>query len=650
MKIGIYFCNCGSNIADKINSDEVAKAIKHFSDESYFNTVDFICSETGKLQFEEGLKSESPDRVIVAACSPRDHEDIFRHCLTNVGLNPYLLQMVNIREQIAWVTDDKKAATDKAVLGIKSAINRVHLHEPLEKQILEISPDVLVIGAGPAGMKAAISLAEAGRKVVIVERSPFIGGLPALFEDVFPAMECAPCLFEPMMAEILHGEYAKNIELLTMAELSKVTGYYGNFITTIHQKPRHVDLNKCIGCGECIDACPVSMGNKLNNNASIRKAIDFSFTGVLPNIPNLIEHSCLHSKGEECCACKKACPVGDNVVNLDEVESFIKRTVGAIIIATGATIYDISNIANMKADVLADIYDSLQFERMLSSTGPTYGKIVKQDGSSPASIAIIHCAGSLDEEHKPYCSGICCQYALKFNHLISSKLPNTKIIHYYREMVLPGKGAQTLLRHAVNNKNSSISRYDKISDFLVAKSSGGQLQITIKDESILVDMLILCPPIIPSKGSAKLASILGISLDSLGFFKELHGRLDAVQSSINGIYLAGTCHEPMDIVRSTIEGMATAGYILAGLQPGRTLEIEPITADIDETKCARCHLCISLCPYSAIYFNSDKNSAIVNPLLCHGCGICVVACPAGAIIGHGFTDAQIMAEIEGALK
>ncbi|MDD2851130.1 MAG: CoB--CoM heterodisulfide reductase iron-sulfur subunit A family protein [Desulfuromonadaceae bacterium] len=650
MKTGVYFCNCGSNIADKISSAAVSEAAKSFPEGTYVTIVDFICSEDGKQQFEESLKAERPDRVVVAACSPRDHEATFRRCLTNVEMNPYLMQMVNIREQIAWVTEDPAAATEKAIGAIRGAVCRVRLQQPLEKKQLEVCPDALVIGAGPAGMKAALSLAEAGRSVVLVERTPFMGGLPVRFDELFPALECAPCMLEPLMGDLLHGDYAEKIELITMAEVVEVTGFYGNFIAKIRQKPRHVSLHECIGCGECVEACPATTLNVFNSSTSERKAIDFAFAGVLPNAPFLMEDVCIRSRGEICRACKDACPMGEDVVDLDEMETVIERTIGAIIIATGAGLYDASQVVGMGFGTLPDVYDALQFERMLSSTGPTGGEIMTADGGAPSSVAIIHCVGSLDDAHKPYCSGICCQYAFKFNHMITAKLPEATITHYHRELVVPGKEAHSLFHHAVENKNSSLKRYNSIGDLAITRNSSGQLLVNFEGGADTVDMVILCPAVTPAEGADELSAMLDVSRDSFGFYRELHGRMDAAQSTIKGIYLAGACQEPMDVRTAMLEGMASVGYTLAGLQPGRTIEIEPITAEVDETRCSGCRLCGSVCPYHAITFNVEQNVSAVNAVLCHGCGTCVTACPSGAITGHHFTNEQIMAEIEGVLK
>jgi heterodisulfide reductase subunit A len=650
MKTGIYFCNCGSNIADKISAAAVTEAAGSFPGQTYVATLAFICSEAGQEQFTESLKGERPDRVVVAACSPRDHESTFRRCLTAAGLNPYLMQMVNIREQIAWVIEDPAIATEKAIRAIRGAAFRVRLQQPLKKQQLETCPDALVIGAGPAGMKAALALAEAGRSVVIVERTPFIGGLPVRFGELFPALECAPCLLEPLMGDLLHGEHAERIELLTMAELVSVTGFYGNFNVTIRQQPRHISLPECIGCGECVAACPATTSNEFNSNASQRKALDFAFAGVLPNAPFLLEEICLRSHGETCRACRDACPLGVEVVNLEEAETRVERRVGAIILATGAGLYDASRVTGMGLGLFPDVYDAVQFERLLSTTGPTGGEILTSAGIPPASVAFIHCVGSLDKEHIPYCSGICCQYALKFNQLISARLPYTRLTHFHRELVTPGKEGQRIFQQDRPNNKTSLKRYADIRDLHIDQGEDGRLRVSAKGQMTPADMVILCPAIIPAQGADQLSALLDLSRDSFGFFRELQGRTDAAQSTVKGVYLAGSCQEPMDIRTAMLTGMATVGHTLAGLQPGRTIEIEPIFAEVDETRCSGCHLCLSVCPYHAISFNTERNVAQINAVLCHGCGTCPAACPAEAITGHHFTKAQIMAEMEGLLK
>jgi heterodisulfide reductase subunit A len=650
MKTAVYFCNCGTNIKDKIDSEKVKAQMPS---DIYFETVDFACSEDGKKQIEDSLKEHSIERMVISACSPREHERTFMKVMENAGLNPYLMQMVNVREQVAWVTEDNAKATDKAARYINAAIKRVMLHDPLEKRELDMCPDVLVIGAGPAGLKAALSLAEAGRKVVVVERSPVIGGMPVRYEELFPNMECGPCMLEPMMGEILHGEYSENIELLTLSEVVEVVGYYGNFTVKIKQRPRYVDIHKCIGCAECIEPCPVSARNEFNCGLNERKAISFPFAGALPNAPFIDDNICLRAKGQDCSLCKDACPVEDAIL-FEDKEYIVERHAGAIVIATGSDIYDCRNIPNLGYGAIDGIYTSVEFERIVASNGPADGDIRMSGGEPPKSIAIIHCIGSLDERHRGYCSGICCSYAFKFNHIISKKLPDAKIYHLYKEIVIPGKEEFSLYRHAQDNINSFFIRYRNIDDIEITAQQGKKIirnkTLPAEAGSIESDMVILCPAVVPADKSGELSRIFEAALDRFGFFEELHGRMDSAQSKMRGIYLAGTCQSPMDIQKAMNQGMAAAGYILSGLVAGRRLEISPITAIVDADKCSGCRVCISVCPYKAISFDTEKEVSVVNEVLCQGCGTCVSACPSGAIKGNHFTNEEILAEIAEVLQ
>jgi len=649
MKVGVYFCNCGTNIKDRIDSEIVKSKMPS---DIYFETVDFACSEDGKKQIEESLKQNRIERVVISACSPRDHEDTFMRVLSNAGINPYLMQMVNAREQIAWVTEDNIKAAEKAARHINAAIKRVMLHAPLEKKQIDVCPDVLIVGAGPAGLKAALSIAESGRKVILVEKSPVIGGMPVRYEEIFPNMECGPCMLEPMLEEVLHGKYAENIELLTLAEVENVIGYYGNFTVKIKKMPRHIDIHRCIGCAECVGVCPISTKNEFNCGLNERKAIDFPFMGALPNVPFIDKKVCLKFRGKQCNACIEACPVGESIFDFDEKEYIVDRHVGAIILAIGSSIYDCRHIPNLGYGRFEDIYTSIEFERMAASNGPTNGEIRLSNGQSPKSVAIVHCVGSLDKRHKEYCSGICCSYAFKFNHIIRKKFPDTKIYHLYKELVIPGKEEFSLYQHAKDHINSFFVRYNDIDDLEVA-SNGNKKIITNKTplaETIEVDMVILCPAVIPPEDSGRLGGLLEASRDRFGFFEELHSRMDSSQSKIRGVYLAGTCQSPMDIQKAINQGMSAAGYILSGLVTGRRLEINPITAVIDSDRCSGCRVCVLVCPYKAISFDSEKEVSVVNDVLCQGCGTCVAACPSSAVIGNHFTNQEILAEIQEVLR
>lgn len=653
MKIGIYFCACGTNISEKIDPEGVRTRVTNSAGETHFKVVDFLCSEGGQEVFAEDLLVNGIERVVVSACSPREHEGTFMKVLSRSGINPYLFQMVNVREQVAWVTEDRDKATDKASRYIRAAIQRVALHDALEKKEIDICPDVLVIGAGPAGLKTAMSIAQAGRKVVVVEKTPVIGGLPVRYEEIFPNMECGPCMLEPLLGEILHGEHAENIELLTLSEVSEVLGSYGNFTVKVKTQSRYVDTHKCIGCGECIEPCPVSAKNPYNCGLNERKAISFPFAGALPNAPFIDKDICLRLKGEGCNQCKDACPV-DDAINFDDEEGTVERSAGAIVIAIGSDAYDCKRLPNLGYGTLQNVCTAVEFERIMASNGPTEGKILTSAGTAPGSVAIIHCVGSLDKDHRDYCSGVCCQYAFKFNHMIRQKLPGTRIHHFFKELSIPGKEEFALYSHAKDSPDTAFFRYEDIAALHIKEAAHGKTVRFVdpdgEEGSVIADMVILCPAVVPAKGAGALGSILEAAQDKFGFFEELHGRIDSAQSKMKGVYLAGTCQSPMDIQKSMSQAMAAAGYILSGLVPGRKLEIKPITASVDRDHCSGCKVCITVCPYKAISFDSEEDVSVVNDVLCQGCGTCVAACPSGAMKGNHFTTQEILAEIEGVLK
>ncbi|HMD70881.1 MAG TPA: CoB--CoM heterodisulfide reductase iron-sulfur subunit A family protein [Bryobacteraceae bacterium] len=651
MRTGVYFCNCGTNISDRIDFNRLREELAKLPGVAYVKPVGYLCSEDGKQFLETDIGRERPERVVIAACSPREYERAFKQVLERAGMNPYFLQMTNIREQVAWVTPDVEQATWKACAQIRGAAARARLHQPLHKTELDVCRDVVVIGAGPAGLKCALALAEAGRKVVLVEKSPVLGGLPVRYEDLFPNMECGPCLLEPVLGEAMHGTHSANIEILTMAEVTGLKGYCGNFQATLRETPRGVDAEQCMGCGECIPPCPVSVPNEFNFGLDTRHAMALPFAGALPNLPFLDAQACLRGKGEDCTLCRDACPVED-AVRFDQGPRVLERFAGAIVVAAGFSLYDCRRLPELGYGTVPGVYTSLEFERILASSGPTGGELRRPDGAAPRSVAIVHCAGSLDERHRPYCSGICCDYAFKFNHLIEKKLPGTEVHHLYRELGAPGKEEFSLCQQARHNPHARFVRYAP-GGVRVTESEGGPA-VEYEDSSgdrgrVRADMVVLCPAVTGAADGGKLSRLLGAPLDRFGFFEELHGRMDSAQSRIKGIYLAGACQAPMDIQRAVSQGMSAAGYVLSALADGRKLEIEPITAWVDGARCSGCRTCGEVCPYQAIDYPPEGREASVNALLCHGCGTCVAACPCGAIRGNHFTDEQILAEIQAVL-
>ncbi len=399
-KVGVFICDCGTNISEVVDTAKLSELAQKTPDIVEVKIHKLWCSEDGRKELEKSIKENNITRVVIAACSPKQHEQTFRKVLESSGLNPYLLSIANIREQIAWVTKDKNLATKKALYQLAAAIKRVKLQQPLNKNEIECKKDFAVIGAGVAGMAAALLLAQKNRRVYLVEKSPWIGGKVVSYEDVFPNLECAPCMLEPKMDEVLHHE---NITLFSNSEVENVKGFFGNFEVQISKKARLIDSEKCIGCGACYDACPIKVKNEHNAGLSERHAVYTAYAGRLPNVPVIDRDNCLRFKGEQCTKCKEACPF--DAVDYDQKDEQLRVEAGAIVVATGSGLYDISKLKICPADS-TEIYDSQQFERMISSSGPTEGKILTKKGKAPDSIIFVHCAGSRDKNYKEYCSGV----------------------------------------------------------------------------------------------------------------------------------------------------------------------------------------------------------------------------------------------------
>ena len=409
VRIGVYVCECGPNIKDALDTAQVAAALREMSNVVTAVSFPLLCAKEGLELIQKDIKAHSLDRVVVAACSPKEHEQTFQKALEAAGLNPYLLQIANIREQCAWVCKDKQRATQKAISLTRGAVGRVVHHVPLDRQEIDCQTDVLVIGAGVAGVSTALSLAQNHRKVYLVEKSPCIGGHAALYEDLYPDRGCAACLLEPMLDEVLHHE---QIEVLTLSEVVQVLGQWGHFRVQVHKKARYIDESACIGCRACTDACPAETLNEFDEFLSKRRAVDFPYNEALPHIPWIDAENCLYFQEETCRACETACPFG--AIRFDQADELMTLEVGAIVVAVGFTLFSPRPPSRYGLGTVENVYTALEFERMLNSNGPTAGDIQLRDGNVPQKIAFIHCVGSRTPHSHAHCSGVCCAYLLKF--------------------------------------------------------------------------------------------------------------------------------------------------------------------------------------------------------------------------------------------
>ncbi|MBI5017563.1 MAG: CoB--CoM heterodisulfide reductase iron-sulfur subunit A family protein [Deltaproteobacteria bacterium] len=641
-KTAVILCTCSGVIAEKIDWTEVQALLASHPAQPSWKIDELACGADNLDGLATWLRSEGPERVVVAACSPREHEPTFRTLLAAAGINPYFLQFVNVREQVAWVTSNAGEATRKAARILAGALNRVERHEALVERQVPVRTDVAVLGAGPAGMQAALTLARAGRKVTLIEKEPFIGGLPVRFEELFPNLECGPCLLEPVMGDLLHGPESAQVSVLTLAEVQEVKGSFGNWTLTVRQEPRYVDSDLCIGCMVCAGACPARRPNRWNG-AGEMAAVDAPFAGALPNLPHVDAATCLRLKGEECAACLGECPVEGA---LDFAEAAREHTVqaGAIVVATGAV--ERAEPPAIFAG-LPDVFSAYSFERLLAMNGPSGGELTKADGAPPASVAIVQCAGSLDDADVPYCSGTCCKAALKYAHLARGKVEGLTTTRLVREQSVGGVEAARLYHHGTG----TTVRYERLADLSVGHSPAGRvLRVAGRAEEVPADVIVLCQPLVPGAGTSAAVGLLELATDEAGFVAPLHGLSGSCSAPLKGVYLAGSCRGPGDIREAFATGTAAAGHALSDLVEGRDLIVDPQVAVVDETACAGCKTCLLVCPYKAVSWNEGEKAAEVADILCRGCGTCVAACPAGAITGRGFSREMLRAELEGVLS
>jgi heterodisulfide reductase subunit A len=639
-KTTLFLCKCGTNIANFINLEEMDQWAKENPDIGAVATHNLLCSPDGKKFFSETLAGSRPERIVIAACSPKLHEKTFQDLAEGEKINRANVQMANIREHCAWVTKDKSKATEKAKKLIAAATKRTWLAENLEKREMEVSPDLLIIGGGIAGIEAALAASKAGRKVCIVEKEISLGGSIIKTEEVAPSMECSPCLLAPRLSAIRDD---KNILVITNAQVTQVVGFYGNFTVKILRKARFIEPN-CIGCEACFETCPVEVENDFHLGMGKRKAIYTLFPGSVPAAAIIDSKNCKHFAGDSCNACKEACSF--NSINFDQKDEEVSMNVGSIIVATGYGSVEPTALASLGYKSVDNVFTIEEFERLASSNGPTGGNIKLKDGSVPSSLAVIHCAGSLHSKGIPYCSGICCMVASKVGELSRKKIPGLRVTNIHHDLVFQGPESHNFYHRQIEEGTRFI-KSDDLSSIEIRPDKKG-VRITGKGlQSINADMVVLVTGLKPATGSENLAQMLGVELTQSGYYKPDHASLHITGASLDGIYVAGCAGGPCDVPTAVTRSQACIGDALSKLIPGRKIMLESMISVIDDKKCGGCKLCITVCPYKAITYDTEKNISIVNEAICRGCGTCTATCPSGASKAKHFTDLQLYAEIGG---
>jgi len=649
-RVGVYVCHCGINISATVDVEAVRDFAARLPHVAVARDYQYMCSDPGQALIKEDIQNEGLDRVVVAACSPRMHELTFRATIEEVGENPYHLEVANVREQCSWVHSDKAEGTEKAKQLVAAAVNKAVLLESLFDREVGVVPAALVIGGGIAGMSAALDIANAGFKTYLIEREPSIGGRMAQLHKTFPDLDDAGNMLAQIMERV---NQHPDIVLLTNTQVEDIEGYIGNFQVTVTQRPRYVDADRCTACGECVPACALAgqIPDKHNLGLNKRSAIYQPFPGAVPSTYVIDAGHCLYVKDGACGdapACAAACP--ENAVAFEQRPKTATLSVGAMIVATGYDLFDPRLEPELAYGVYPNVVTGLEFERLADPDGPTGGEI-RINGQEPQDVVFIHCVGSRYKDHLAYCSRICCMYTAKQAHQVRQALPEANVTAFYMDMRAFGKGFEEYydqvraegVRYRRGNP-SEIYRDRKTGKLLV------RAEDTLIGEAIAVpaDLVVLATGIKAREDVHEIASLLKLARSADGFFAEAHPKLRPVDTTSDGVFLAGTCQAPKDIPDTITQAKAAASSALIPLCKGK-VKVEAITSIVNEELCAGCRLCEYQCPYGALAIHPWKHVMTVNPTLCKGCGACAMACPSGAISLQHFTADQTLAMIEALL-
>lgn len=655
-RVGVFVCWCGTNISNTVNIDEVVTAAENISGVVYAKDYQYMCSEIGQNLVKNAIKEHNLNRVVIASCSPRMHETTFRKAAELAGLNPYLLEVANIREHCSWVHKDKKAATQKAISLVRAAVAKAILNQELVPGEVGVEQRALVIGGGIAGIQTALDIADAGYEVDLVEKTPSIGGKMAQLDKTFPTLDCSACILTPKMVD---AAMDPKIKLYTFSEVEEVNGFVGNFEVAIKQKARSIDMGKCTGCGVCLDKCPSRVvQSEFEEGLVNRAAIYTPFPQAVPNVPVIDREACFKFSTGKCGVCAKVCPTG--AIDYKQQDQILNKKYGVIIVATGYDLINLDKFGEYQYTDHPDVITGLEFERLVNAAGPTGGKLVRpSDKKKPKKVVFIQCIGSRDKSDrgKSYCSKICCMYTAKHAMLLRDKYPDCQAYVFYIDVRTAGKGFEEFQRRAVedygvNYIKGMVAKVFPVDDKLqvngVDSLSGETLQID-------ADMVVLAAATKAKQEADDVARMLSISTDRDSFFTEAHPKLRPVETHCAGIYLAGACQGPKDIPETVAQASAAAAKAIGVLSKNKLIN-NPCISEVDQSVCSGCLACTKMCPYEAIskkIIEEKVNGQIrrrkvaeVNKALCQGCGGCTVTCRPGAIDLKGFSNKQILAEVD----
>jgi len=641
MRIGVYICHCGGNISEVVDVKQVASFAERQPGVVIARDYEHMCSELGQKLILDDIKKYKLNRVVVSACSPQFHGNTFMSTLENGGLNPYVLEMANIREQCAWPHFDIPLdATEKAKGLTAMSIAKVRLDKPIEKKFLPIGKRVLIIGAGIAGIQAALDLADAGFEVYLVEKAPTIGGKMALLSRTFPTEDCAACILTPKMADVAAHP---NIKLFTLSEIEKINGFLGNFKVTLNKKPSYVNEDKCVSCGICTEKCPQRVSNEFNEDLNNRKAIYIPSEIAVPYKYLIDEKACLYLTKGRCRVCEKSCP--QKAIEFNQKPKKINIAVDTIIVTTGYDIFDATQKKEYGYGRYENVITALELERMIVYEAS--GKPLRKIGNR---VAFIQCVGSRDEQiGREYCSRICCMYATKLSQLLKRGDPKRDVYVFYTDLRAYGKGFEEYYKRAQRSGVKFIrGRVAEVVEDFKSKKVTLRVEDTLTRQIIEseFDLVVLSVGLGPNAGTNKIAEILKLAKSPDGFLQEAHPKFKPVDTLIEGVFIAGCVQGPKDIPDTVAQAGAASSRAIR-LMNKEKFEMTPIKAFVHEELCDGCRLCEDHCPVNAI---SVSKTANINEALCKGCGSCIAYCPKDALDLSYYENSQLLAQIKAGLE
>ena len=642
-KIGVYICQCGSNISDYVDVERVRDVVEREEGVSLAKVTMFACADSTQQEIVKDIEEQKLDGLVIASCSPKLHLFTFRNVAERAGLNKYNYVQSNIREQGSWAhSDTPEQATEKAIRSVRAAIARTRLAKPLVPPVIPSERTVLVVGAGVAGLRAAADLADGGSKVYLIERDHFVGGRTAQWGELFPTDEMGSRVTADLYQEVLKRDA---IILHTGCEVESSAGSVGNFEIRLRIAPRGVKAGTMESdnfeerLGKTIEACPVEVPNDFDFGLTKRKAI-YRYPGCLPAAPAIDFEHCTR-----CGECVNICPE----IDLDQKESFEEIKAGAVVLATGFDPYE-PGTGEFGYGEIENVITLQQFSRLIEISGDT----LTYKGKNIKNIAYIFCVGSkqtgaLDGENK-YCARYCCTSAIHSAVLAKKRFEGIQNYHFTRGVRTYGK-QESIYEESSELGDIYLQSFEE--DPPVVSNNNDITTVKVKDVltedrelEVDVDLVVLVTGMVP-RADKRIGEIMKVPAGRDRFYNEVHPKLKPVETVMDGIYLAGTCQGPKNITETVKSALSAAIKTNALIGKGE-IELEPTMAKIDRTLCEWCGKCLEACPFDAIDRTEHEGKAVaaVNESTCKGCGMCLPVCPVNAIQLVGFTDAELETMID----